>query len=214
MKIIIVGCGRMGSGLAKKLSTEGHFVTVIDANPEAFSLLGSSFKLQTITGFGLERDVLLQAKIDRADALAAVTASDEVNIVVARLAKNVFNVPNVIVRLFDLGKSEIYRRLGMQTIDPTTWGIDQAYDLLHKPDAQKIQSVGSGEVSMMDLDVPAAWIGRKVNELSTPGEFTVIALSNGNDTFLPAPDTEFQENDIIHMAVARAFGDRLNTLLG
>jgi trk system potassium uptake protein TrkA len=214
MKVIIVGCGRTGAGLAKKLSSEGHFVTVIDSDPAAFELLGSSIRSQNITGLGFDRDVLAQAKIERTDALAAVTSSDEANVIIARLAKDVFHVPRVVAKLCGLNKAEVYQRLGLETIDPTTWGIDRISEvLLHSP-LETLKSVGNGAVEIVEFEVPAQFAGHKVAELNVPGEFQVIAVSHVNKTVIPAPDAVLQEKDVIHLAVEQASRDHLRTLLG
>ncbi len=214
MKIIIIGCGRMGSGLAHDLSLRGHTITVIDRDPSAFERLGPSFKGRTIAGVGFDRDVLLQAKIERTDALAAVTSSDEANAVIARLASQVFRVPRVVARLYDPRKAEIYHRLGLQTIDPTTWGIHRVGDLLCYSPLDTVLSMGSGGVDIVEIEVPALLVGRKVNELMIPGEIHVIAISRGNKTFLPTLGTVFQGSDLIHLAVVAASSDRLKALLG
>src|SRR5512139_1762646 len=130
MKIIIIGCGRMGSGLARAMSLRGHAVTVVDRDPAAFERLGPTFKGQTVVGIGFDREVLLKAGIDRADGLAALTESDEANVVAARLASQVFHIPRVVARLYDPRKAEIYKRLGLRTIAPVAWGIARAADLL------------------------------------------------------------------------------------
>lgn len=214
MKIIIVGCGRHGSGLARSLSRIGHTITVIDRDSLSFELLGPSFKGQTITGVGFDRDVLLRAKIGETDALAAVTASDEANAVIARVARQVFRVPKVVARLYDGRKAEIYNRLGLQTIDPTSWGINRVADLLLYSPLGTVLSLGSGDVDLVEIEVPILLVGRKVKELSIPGEIQVIALSRNNKTFLPGLGSEFQERDLIHIAVAAGSIDRLKYLLG
>ena len=130
MKIIIIGCGRVGSGLARMLSNRGHQVTVIDSDPVAFERLGKAFKGKTVVGIGFDRQAILDAGIEKADAFAAVTASDEANAVAARIAKNVFKVPRVAARIYDPRKADIYRRLGMQTISPVALGISRMAELL------------------------------------------------------------------------------------
>ncbi len=129
MKLIIIGCGRVGAGLAQALSQRGHAVTVVDKDSLTFERLGSTFKGQTVNGGGFDREVLLQTGIERADGLAAVTGSDEVNIVTARLARQMFRVPRVVARLYDPRKAEVYQRLGLQTINPVTWGINRIAEL-------------------------------------------------------------------------------------
>jgi len=214
MKIIIVGCGRIGAGLAQNLSRRGHSVTVVDMDSATFALLGSSFKGRTIAGIGFDRDVLIQAEIEHTDALAAVTSSDEANAVIARLARQYFRVPKVVARLYDGRKAEIYKRLGLQTIDPTSWGINRVIDLLCYSPLNTVLSIGSGDVDMVDVEVPALLVGRRVQELTIPGEIMVTAISRGNKTFLPTLGTEFQDRDLIHLAVADSTSERIKVLLG
>jgi trk system potassium uptake protein TrkA len=214
MRVIVVGCGRMGSELARMLHLRGHSVTVVDRDPEAFARLGPAFKGLTVVGVGFDRDVLSRAGIEQADALAAVTASDEANVVAGRVARQVFGVPRVVARLYDPKKAEIYRRLGLQTIAPVTWGVSQMADLLVYSPLEEVVSLGSGEVKLVDVEVPPLLIGRSVAELSVPGEIEVIALSRGGAAFLPTLGTVFQAQDLLHLAVLASACDRLRALLG
>ena len=154
MKIIIVGCGRVGSRLARTLSLQGHTVTVVDKDPTAFEQLGASFKGKTVTGIGFDQDVLKQAGIQHVDALAAVTSSDETNVVTARLAKRVFHVPRVAARVYDPRKAEIYRRLGLQTISPVALGSVQLAELLSFSHLDTVATLGSGDVHIVDVEIP------------------------------------------------------------
>src|SRR5512138_3897707 len=189
MRLIIIGCGRMGAGLAHTLSQHGHSVTVVDRDPQAFERLHSSFKGQTIAGVGFDRDVLLQAGIERADGLAAVTASDETNVVAARLARLMFRVPRVVARLYDPRKAEIYRRLGIQTISTTAWGTQRIAELLGYSQLDSIVSLGSGAVDIVELAVPHVLVGRPVSDVTISGEVQVVAISRGGTTFLPTLGT-------------------------
>jgi len=213
MKIIVVGCGRMGSGLAETLNRKGHSVTVIDLDPTAFERLPSSFSGDKITGVGFDRDVLIKAGIERADGLAAVTTSDEANAVIARIASLIFRVPKVVARLYDQRKAEIYKRLGIQTIDPATWGITRVYDLLCYSQLNTVVTFGSGDVDVVEVEVPALLIGRTVRELTLPGEFIVTAITRDNKTFLPTLGTEFKKRDLLNIAVAVKSSDRLKAML-
>jgi len=204
----------MGAGLAQTLNLSGHAVTVVDNDPAAFGRLGPAFKGQTVVGVGFDRDVLLQAGIERADGLAAVTASDEANVVAARLASQVFHVPRVVARLYDTRQAEIYRRLGLQTIAPVTWGIHQIADLLCYSPLDTVLSLGSGEVDVVKTEIPPLLAGRTVNELMVPGEIQVVAISRGGTTFLPTLGTVFQNGDLVHLVVLAASADRLRALLG
>lgn len=213
MKIIIIGCGRIGSGLAQTLSLQRHAVTVVDKDPAAFERLGPAFKGRTVPGIGFDRDVLLQAGIERTDALAAVTASDEANVVAARLASQIFRVPRVVARLYDPRKAEIYRRLGLQTISPVTWGIHRIAELLSYSQLESVVSLGGGGVDIVEAEVPPLLVGRTVKELTVAGEIIVVAISRGDITFLPTLGAVFQEGDRVHLAVEAASVDRLRTLL-
>ncbi|MBI3302419.1 MAG: TrkA family potassium uptake protein [Deltaproteobacteria bacterium] len=213
MKIIIIGCGRVGAGLAQALNQRGHAVTVVDRDPVTFERLGAAFKGQTVAGGGFDRDVLLQAGIERADGLAAVTGSDEANAVIARLARQVFRVPRVVARLYDPRKAEIYRRLGLQTINPVTWGIHRIAELLCYSHLDTILSLGSGEVDIVEAELPPLLAGRTVNEVTLAGEIQVAAISRGGKTFLPTLGTVFQEGDLLHLVVLAASADRLKALL-
>ena len=214
MKIIIIGCGRLGAGLAEALSLRSIDVTVVDRDPLAFERLGAAFRGATMTGGGLDREVLLKAGIERADGLAAVTASDEINVVAARLARQLFRVPRVVARLYEPRKAEVYRRLGLQTISYVTWGITRIIELLCYSRLEAIKSLGSGDVDIVEAEVPHLLIGRRVNDLTLPGEVHVVAVTRRGKTFLPTLGTEFHAGDLIHLAVLASSGDRLKLLLG
>jgi trk/ktr system potassium uptake protein len=212
MRMIIIGCGRMGAGLAQTLAQRGHMVTVVDNDPAAFERLGPAFNGQIITGVGFERDVLLQAGIERADGLAAVTASDEANVVAARLARQVFRVPRVVARLYDPRKAEIYRRLGILTISTTTWGIQRIAELLCYSDLDVVMSLSS-EVDLVQINVPPLLVGRTTQALSVAGEVHPVAIDRAGKMLLPTPETAFQEGDRIYIAVLAESADRLKALL-
>lgn len=214
MKDIIIGCGRMGSGLAQSLIKKGHTVTVIDTNPEAFELLGENFKGTTIVGVGFDRDVLVEAKIDRVDAVIACTSSDETNALIGRISRNIYKVPRVIARLYDPRKAEIYRSLGIQTISTTTWGIQRASDMLSYSQLDNVFTIGNSSVELVRIETPAMLEGRTVNELTVIGEIQVVAISRSNKTFLPTTGTVLQKQDIIFIAVTAGAAGRLKTLLG
>jgi trk system potassium uptake protein TrkA len=213
MKMIIVGCGRNGSGLARDLSMLGHSVVVIDRDAEAFSRLGSAFRGQTVIGHAIDREVLASAGIERADGFAAVTASDETNLVAARIARNVFRVPRVVARVYDPSQAEIYRRLGVQTISPPRLGAQRMIELLCYANVEPIQSLGNGDVDMMNVDLPATLADHPVRDLMMAGELLVVAVSRDNQTILADPSLTLQAGDVLHMAVARNAHKQLNALL-
>lgn len=214
MRMIIVGCGRNGAGLAQTLSKMGHAVTVIDSVASTFKALGPSFKGETVEGIGFDRDVLLKAKIDQTDALAAFTSSDESNAVIARIAREIYHVPKVVARLYDREKAEIYKHLGVQTLSSTTWGIKRAADLLCYSPLNTVFSVGNGDVDIVEIEVPLLMVGHKVSELTVSGEIHMVAIARGNKTILPTMGTVLQKGDMLYIAAAVASSGRLKRLFG
>ena len=214
MKTIIIGCGRIGSGLALKLNQSAHDITVIDQDPLTFKHLGAGFKGKTIAGVGFDRDVLLAAGIERADSLAAVTSNDEANALTARIASQIFGVPRVVSALHEPRKAEIYRRLGLQVFDPMSWGVNRVADLLSFAPVNVAMSIGNGDVDIMEIEIPALLVGRRVGELTIPGEVSVMSISRGNRSLIPVINTVFENRDLVHLAVATASGERLKSLLG
>lgn len=214
MRIIVIGCGRVGAGLAATLADRGHAVTVVDSDPAAFRRLRAGFGGQTVTGVGFDREVLIQAGVERTDGLAAVTGSDEANVVIVQAARQVFRVPRVVARVYDPGKAEIYRRLGIPTLSPVEWGINRLAELLCYSWLDAVVSLGQGEVDLVEAEVPALLVGRTVNELTLPGEIQVAAITRGGRAFLPTHGTKFQAGDVVHLVLLASSADRLKALLG
>ncbi len=213
MKVLIIGCGRIGAELARSLRLAGHSVAVIDNDPQSLESLGPAFKGHTFLGVGFEREVLLKAGIERVDALAAVTPNDEMNLTIGRLARQTFQVPRVAVRVYDPRKAEIYRRYGLLTISAVTIGANRLMELLTVPHLDVVTSLGLGEVNLIDVEVRPLLAGKKVSSLAIAGEVQVVAISRGGKTFLPTSETTFEEGDRIYLAVLAASSDRLKALL-
>jgi trk system potassium uptake protein TrkA len=214
MKVIIMGCGRVGEQLARLLIDEGNKVAVIDYDPKALARLGPNFKGQVVQGVGFDRGVLLKAGIERADAFAATSSSDNANIVAARIAHNIFHVPRVVARLFDPQRAEIYRRLGMLTISSTTWGAERLRELLTSAELDPVLSFGSGEVSLINFEVSPQLAGRMVKNLSVPSEITVVAISRQGAAFIPTLGSQFQEGDLVSVAILTSALERFKALIG
>lgn len=214
MKTIVIGCGRLGAGLAQALCRRGVQVAVVDRDPVAFERLGTAFAGETVTGLGFDREVLLRAGIESADALAAVTSSDEVNLVAARLARVAFRVPRVAARIYDPGKEEVCRRLGLPTISHVTWGVSRMMELLCYSQLAALQSLGGGEVELMEVDLPQLLVGKSVQELTLLGEIQVVAITRQGKSMLPTLGTEFRSGDLLHLAVLASSAGRLRRLLG
>lgn len=214
MKVIIVGCGKLGSGLAKVLVKKGNQVTVIDSDPETFELLNPEFSGETLVGVGFDRDVLEKANIRRADAIIACSKSDEANALIGKIARDIYRVPRVISRLYDPKRAEIYRSLGIQTLSTTAWGVQRAVEMLSYDDLDSVMTIGESQVEIIRAEVPALLVGRTVKELTVYGEIQVVAINRSNKPFLPAQGTVFQKGDIVFIALLASSAKRLKTLLG
>ena len=156
--------------------------------------------------------MLIKAGIAKTDALAAVTASDEANVVAARIAKQVFRVPRVAARIYDPRKAEIYRRLGIQTISPVALGASRLAELLSFTHLDTKITLGTGEVEIIGVEIPAALAGRTVSDVDVPGQVRVITLSRSGKMVLPVPGTAFLEGDLINLAVAQDQRDRISAM--
>src|SRR5512143_2133848 len=214
MKVIIMGCGRVGEQVARLMDAEGHAVTVIDCDGTALARLGPQFKGRAVLGVGFERDTLMAAGIEGADAFAATSSSDDVNIVAARLARNVFHVPRVVTRLYDPRRAEIYQRLGLVTISPTSWGAERIRELFSHATLDSVATFGNGEVSLIVVEAPVALVGRTVSTLVVAGEIIVVAIVRDGKAILPTFGTEIRDGDTLHLAVLAEAMVRLESMLG
>ncbi len=214
MKIIIMGCGRVGEQVSRLMAQEGHAVSVIDYDAAALARLGPDFKGQKIKGIGFDRNVLIQAGIEHAEAFAAASSSDNVNIVAARIARNVFHVPKVVARLYDPRRAEIYRRLGLVTISSTVWGAGRIHELLTHAALDPVLTFGSGEASLIAVETPPRLVGRTVNNITVPGEVGVVAITREGKALIPALGTPFRADDLIHFVVLASAMERFESMLG
>lgn len=208
MRALILGCSRIGVGLAQRLAVGGHDVTVVEPAAAALAHLPPGFSGRTLRGEVLDRRVLLEAQIDRQDALAAVTSSDDVNVVAARLARLIFRVPRVVARVYRPRAAEVYQRLGIQTICTTTWGINRIAELLSYAEYEPLVSLGS-DVDILDVAVPPLLVGRTAGAIARPGEVQVAAISRGGRTFLPQLETRLEAGDLLHLVVLSAATEQL-----
>jgi trk system potassium uptake protein TrkA len=215
MKIIVMGCGRVGSQVSLRLSAAGHDVTVIDnREPGAEARLGPKFRGRLIHGLGFDRNVLHESGIQKADAFVSASASDNANIVAARIARNLFHVPRVVCRMYDPRKAQIYERLGIETLAISTWGAGRIVELITHSDMDVVFNFGRGEVSMIAVEAPYALAGRQIRQLLIPGEITVVAITRDGAALMPGAGMEIREGDLIHLAAASASMTRLAELMG
>ncbi len=214
MKVIVMGCGRIGSQVSMLMSQQGHDVTVIDHDNNAEGRLGQNFKGRMVKGLGFDRDVLVHAGIENADAFVSASSSDNANIVAARVVRNVFHVPRVIARLYDPRRAEIYQRLGLTTVSSTNWGAGRIVQVLTHTDLDVWDTFGRGEVTLIHLETPPLLVGRSVMQLNVPGEVLVVSITRNDQAFIPTSGTEFREGDLVHLAVLASATNRLEEMLG
>lgn len=209
-----MGCGRVGATLALSLEGRGHSVAVIDQNPEAFRRLDASFEGKKVTGLGFDRDTLAGAGIEDAFAFAAVSDGDNSNILAARVVRETFGVQNVVARIYDPHRAEIYQRLGIPTVATVRWTADQVLRRLLPMGAQDQYRDASGHISLAQVDVHAGWIGRPLRAIEAATGARVAYVTRYGDGILPAADTVLQENDVLHVLQRVEDMDDVERVLG
>ena len=192
-----MGCGRVGSALTRSLEERGHSTAVIDSNPDAFRRLGPDFAGTTVTGMGFDRDVLRAAGIERADAFAAVSSGDNSNIISARVAREQFGVDNVVARIYDPGRAEVYERLGVPTVATVPWAADQVLRRLLPAGSEPAWRDPSGELRLDSLYAPFPWIGHEVAELEAVTGVRVAYLTRLGSGLVASGSTVVQEGDLL-----------------
>ena len=214
MHVVVVGCGRVGAGLARILEDMGHTVAVIDQSQKAFRRLPEGFGGRTVLGVGFDRDHLRQAGIEEAGALAAVTSGDNSNIMIARIAREVFGVERVVARIYDQRRAAIYERLGIPTIATVPWTVDRVLHRILPGMAAAEWTDPSATLVLVERPVADGWAGRRLSEFDVPGLARVAALSRLGVGQVPEPDLVTQEGDVLYLTVDKGRVAELDDHLG
>jgi trk system potassium uptake protein TrkA len=201
LHVVIMGCGRVGSTLAQSLEHRGHTVAVIDVNADAFRRLGADFQGLTITGIGFDREILITAGIERADAFAAVSNGDNSNIIAARVARETFGVERVVARIYDSKRAEVYERLGIPTVAIVRWTADRMLRHIVRDDLLEIWRDPTSTISMVEVPLDAGWIGRPVRALEEAAGARVAYVVRFGKSALPTPSMALQDSDQVFMLV-------------
>jgi trk system potassium uptake protein TrkA len=202
MHVVIVGCGRVGSGLARIIEDKGYSVAIVDKDPRAFRRLHEGFGGKQVVGVGFDRDRLEEAGIREATAIAAVTNGDNSNILTARVARETFGVERVVARIYDPRRAVIYERLGIPTIATVQWTIDRVLRKL-VPDVSDDDWVDpSAHVVIVERPVAASWAGRPLSEIEIDGVARAIAVSRMGVAQVARPELVTQDGDVVYLAVA------------
>jgi trk system potassium uptake protein len=208
--VVIAGCGRVGSELASNLQRLGHSVAVVDKNRRAFDRLRAGFEGRQIVGFVFDRDVLEEAGIKEAAAFAAVTNGDNSNIVSARIARDHYRIQQVVARIYDPRRAQIYQRLGIQTVATVRWTTDQILRSMLPEDVPVEYTVDNGEVVITAMPAPDETVGKKALDLEVAGRCRVAAVSRFGVPRIPDDSLTIQEGDILHISVARGDASQLD----
>lgn len=200
MYIIIVGCGRVGSELAKLLSSEGHDVVVIDKSPFSFERLGDTFNGLTLAGNGFDLSLLKQAGIEKSDAFCAVTNGDNTNLISAQVAKKIFKVPKVIARVYDPQRAHIYAALGLDIISGTILFASMLRDKIIESRFSSYL-IETKDLGVIEIEAKKDLIGKTIQDINIPGEFLVVALKRLEGVSIPQPSTVLKEKDTLMAAM-------------
>jgi trk system potassium uptake protein TrkA len=198
---VIMGCGRVGSSLATELEAAGHSVAIIDQSREAFRRLGPDFKGRTVSGVGFDRDTLLEAGIETADAFAAVSNGDNSNILAARVARETYGVANVVARIYDPGRAEIYQRLGIPTVATVIWATDQILRRLVPEGSKSEWRDASGAIQLCEMHPHKGWFGMAITDLEDATGARVAFITRLGEGLIPDSHTVLQEGDLLHVTV-------------
>jgi len=199
--VVIMGCGRVGSTLARSLEDRNHTVSVIDSNPDAFRRLGPSFNGEKVTGYGFDQEVLAKAGIKRADAFAAVSSGDNSNIIAARVARETFGIQQVVARIYDPGRAEVYQRLGITTVATVKWTADQVLRRLLPTSAEPDFRDPSGTIRLDQIPVTERWIGQRASTLEQQTGCRIAWIDRLGEGMLPTEETVVQEGDLLHLVM-------------
>ncbi|MGJ6968094.1 potassium channel family protein [Streptosporangium sp. G11] len=213
MHIVIMGCGRVGSTLAHILEDSGHSVAIIDRDPQAFRRLRAGFRGRRVTGMGFDRDVLEEAGIEAAGAYVAVSSGDNSNIISARVARETFGVDNVVARIYDSRRAEVYQRLGIPTVATVRWTADQILRRVLPEGAEPLWRDPSGRVVLAEVAYHPGWIGTPTRDLEAAAGTRLAFINRIGDTLLPRNDSVVQEGDVLHVMAVEADMERINKVL-
>ena len=196
-----MGCGRVGSTLARSLEDRNHTVSVIDTDPDAFRRLGPSYNGLKVTGYGFDREVLTEAGIERADAFAAVSSGDNSNIIAARVARETFGIQQVVARIYDPGRAEVYERLGITTVATVKWTADQVLRRLLPVGAEPNYRDPSGTIRLDQVPINEVWVGQRSVLFQMQSEARIAWIDRLGEGMIPGRETVLQEGDVLHLVM-------------
>ncbi|WP_034594173.1 potassium channel family protein [Hamadaea tsunoensis] len=214
MHIVIMGCGRVGSSVAHSLEAKGHSVAVIDQDGDAFRRLSADFSGITVTGVGFDRDVLIQAGIERADCFAAVSSGDNSNIISARLARETFNVSRVVARIYDQNRAEVYERVGIPTVATVRWTAMRIVRHLLPGETSELWRDPTSVVAIVEAPLHPDWVGRPLRSLEEAAGTRAAYVMRFGLGVLPTASTVLQDGDQLYMLVTDEIAASVRKITG
>ncbi|UMP04003.1 TrkA family potassium uptake protein [Amycolatopsis sp. EV170708-02-1] len=200
MHVVIMGCGRVGASLAAALERLGHEVAIIDKAQQAFRRLGSDFHGQQVVGVGFDRQVLIEAGIERAGAFAAVSSGDNSNIISARVARENFGIDKVVARIYDHKRAAVYERLGIPTVATVPWTTDRFLRTLLPDGVASEWRDPSGSVALLRLPLNEGWVGHSVRDLQDTTGARIAFIMRFGTAVLPDTKAVIQADDVVYVA--------------
>lgn len=209
---VIVGCGRVGSTLANQLIEQGHRVCVVDKSAASFRRLGANFSGRTVLGIGFDREVLEAAGVTQNTAVAAVTNGDNSNILIARVARELFGAERVVARIYDPRRAVVYGRLGISTVASVAWTVGRVFGELFPDAGQSQWSDPTETIDLQELRIPAGLAGTGIRTFEFQHHARVISVNRNGTVVLANPADLLQQDDHIHFAIERGHGVELSTI--
>jgi trk system potassium uptake protein TrkA len=197
MKVIVIGCGRMGSELAYRLFKQGHDVAIIDKSDESFNHLPSDFQGRLYEGDALNQDVLERAGIKNCEALVTVTEIDSLNLVVCHMARNFYKVPHIVSRNFDPMYRNLFEAFNLQVVSATSWAAQRMEELVYHTGLRTVFSAGNGEVELYEISIPQSWYGQKTGKLIANQSCIAVSITRTGRAFIPTSETILETDDVV-----------------
>lgn len=202
MHIVIMGCGRVGTALARRLDELGHSVAVIDQRAESFRRLGPKYRGAQIKGNGFDRATLIDAGIEKADAFAAVSSGDNSNIISARVAREIFGVRHVVARIYDPKRAEVYERLGIPTVATVPWTADRLFSELMAQSSEQVWRDPTGSVGLSRIVFDDAWVGRRITDFEEQTSVRAAFVTRFGKSVIPTESTVLQHGDALYGVIS------------